>query len=102
MTEPPAFLRHRGPRPEAPGRTGAGSDIDAMLRVDHAGEFGALRIYQGQLAILKGRPGDSVDAIRRMADQEQKHFAVFDRMVKERGVRPTAFEPLWHIAGFAL
>jgi ubiquinone biosynthesis monooxygenase Coq7 len=68
-----------------------------MIRVDHAGEFGALRIYEGQLAVLGENP-----AIRRMAAQEQVHFDAFDRMVKERAVRPTAFEPVWRIAGFAL
>ncbi len=75
-----------------------------MIRVDHAGEFGALRIYEGQLAVL-GRnpvPSENVRAIRRMAAQEQKHFDTFDRMVKERAVRPTALEPLWRAAGFAL
>jgi 3-demethoxyubiquinol 3-hydroxylase len=92
----------RGPRPTPPGRTRADSDIDAMIRVDHAGEFGAMRIYQGQLAVLGSQRGTPVEAIRRMADQEERHFAVFDQMVKDRGVRPTALEPLWHIAGFAL
>src|SRR6266853_4560446 len=80
------------------------SEIDAMIRVDHAGEFGALRIYEGQLAVL-GRnpvPSENVRAIRRMAAQEQKHFDTFDRMVKERAVRPTALEPIWRAAGFAL
>ena len=73
-----------------------------MIRVDHAGEFGALRIYQGQLAVLGRQRSTPVEAIRRMAGQEQKHFAVFDQMVKDRGVRPTVLEPLWHVAGFTL
>src|SRR6266446_6133151 len=95
----------RGPRPVLPGtQKPLLSEIDAMIRVDHAGEFGALRIYEGQLAVL-GRnpvPSENVRAIRRMAAQEQKHFDTFDRMVKERAVRPTALEPLWRAAGFAL
>lgn len=75
-----------------------------MIRVDHAGEFGALRIYEGQLAVLGGTrsPSEDVRAIRRMAAQEQKHFDTFDRMVKERAVRPTVLEPVWRVAGFAL
>ena len=75
-----------------------------MIRVDHAGEFGALRIYEGQLAVLGRRPQahDNADAIRRMAAQEQKHFDAFDKMVKDRAVRPTALEPVWRAAGFAL
>ena len=95
----------RGMRPILPGtQKPEGADIDAMIRVDHAGEFGALRIYAGQLAILERKPGAEADvhAIRAMAAQEQKHFDVFDAMVKERGVRPTALEPVWRTAGFAL
>lgn len=93
----------RGPRPLLPGKQAA-PGVDAMIRVDHAGEFGALQIYKGQLAVLarSQKEPESVQAIRRMAEQEQQHFAEFDRMVRERGVRPTALEPLWRVAGFAL
>ena len=97
--------RPRGSRPVLPGAPkDAPPDIDAMIRVDHAGEFGALRIYEGQLAVLglNPRSGASVAAIRHMAAQEQKHFDVFDQMVKDRAVRPTALEPVWRAAGFAL
>jgi ubiquinone biosynthesis monooxygenase Coq7 len=75
-----------------------------MIRVDHAGEFGALRIYKGQLAVLSrgSRAGEGIAALRHMAQQEQTHFDTLDQLVKERGVRPTALEPLWHVAGFAL
>jgi ubiquinone biosynthesis monooxygenase Coq7 len=95
----------RGPRPVLPGtQKPQPAEIDAMIRVDHAGEFGALRIYEGQLAVLGRNPraDDNVRAIRRMAAQEQKHFDAFDRMVKDRAVRPTALEPIWRAAGFAL
>ena len=71
-----------------------------MIRVDHAGEYGAVRIYEGQLAVL-GKRG-SADTIRHMADQEQRHLKTFDRLVNERRVRPTALEPLWRVAGYAL
>ena len=75
-----------------------------MIRVDHAGEFGALRIYAGQLAVLGRDPeaGAGTAAIRGMAAQERRHFDTFDRMVKDRQVRPTALEPVWHVAGYAL
>ena len=73
----------------------------AMIRVDHAGEFGAKRIYAGQLAILGDRH-PAARAITHMAHQEERHLAFFDRMIVERGVRPTLFHPLWNIAGFAL
>ena len=95
----------RGPRPALPGTQPTDTrDIDAMIRVDHAGEFGALRIYEGQLAVLsRTHPGSAdVDAIQQMAAQEQKHFDAFDGMIKNRGVRPTALEPIWRAAGFAL
>lgn len=72
----------------------------AALRVDHAGEYGAQRIYAGQLAVLKNDPcaGD----LRHMAAQEQVHLATFDRLLPSYRVRPTALMPLWHVAGYAL
>lgn len=75
-----------------------------MIRVDHAGEFGALRIYKGQLAVLSQLPSAKRNAasIAQMAAQEQKHFDTFSEMVRTRGVRPTALEPLWHVTGYAL
>jgi len=73
----------------------------AMLRVDQAGEYGATRIYAGQLAVM-GQRSPEARAIARMAGQEERHRAIFDRMAAERGVRPTALQPLWNVAGFAL
>ena len=74
---------------------------DTMLRVDQAGEYGATRIYAGQLAVMGNRaPGSS--EIRAMARQEDDHRARFDALIAERGVRPTALQPLWSVAGFAL
>jgi ubiquinone biosynthesis monooxygenase Coq7 len=72
-----------------------------MVRVDHAGEYGAKRIYQGQLAVL-GTRSASGRKIRHMAEQEQRHLETFERLIVERRVRPTALHPLWHVAGFAL
>ena len=73
----------------------------SMLRVDQAGEYGATRIYAGQLAVM-GQASDEARKIARMAEQEARHRIVFDRMMAERGVRPTALQPLWNVAGFAL
>ncbi len=72
-----------------------------MLRVDQAGEYGATRIYAGQLAVL----GDNQPASRqiaRMAQQEQRHLQHFDALLAERGVRPTLLQPFWRVAGHAL
>jgi ubiquinone biosynthesis monooxygenase Coq7 len=74
--------------------------VAAMVRVDHAGEYGAARIYDGQLAVLGRSP--AATAIRRMAEQEKRHLAAFDELLVRRRVRPTALSPLWHLAGFAL
>ena len=89
----------RGKRPAPPG---AAADIAAMIRVDHAGEYGAVRIYEGQLAVLGRTKTKTTDAIRHMAEQEQQHLKRFDTLVNERRVRPTALQPIWQIAGFAL
>jgi ubiquinone biosynthesis monooxygenase Coq7 len=77
------------------------TDIDAMVRVDQAGEYGATRIYAGQLAIL-GASSPAARTITRMAAQEQRHRETFDRMIAERGVRPTVLAPFWDRAGFLL
>jgi 3-demethoxyubiquinol 3-hydroxylase len=73
---------------------------DRMIRVDHAGEYGATRIYAGQLAVL-GRGGMG-DTIRHMQTQEQEHLRTFNNLIADRRVRPTLLLPLWHLAGFAL
>jgi 3-demethoxyubiquinol 3-hydroxylase len=89
------------PRPPyLPGDRPATRDTARMIRVDQAGEYGATRIYQGQLAVL--RRGRGTLAIREMAEQEQRHLAQFDRLTAERRVRPTVLSPLWHVAGYAL
>lgn len=74
--------------------------LAAFLRVNQAGELGAVRIYQGQRAVLgRGRHGK---LLAHMAEQEQHHLDTFSRLIAERGVRPTALSPLWHVAGFVL
>jgi ubiquinone biosynthesis monooxygenase Coq7 len=77
------------------------ADRASMLRVDQAGEYGATRIYAGQLAVLR-RNCPEAKLVARMAAQEQRHLKRFDALVAERCVRPTALQPLWNVAGFAL
>jgi 3-demethoxyubiquinol 3-hydroxylase len=77
------------------------ADSASMLRVDQAGEYGATRIYAGQLAVLR-RNAPEAKLIARMAAQEQRHLDRFNRLMAERRVRPTALQPLWNVAGFAL
>ncbi len=83
-----------------PGDTPARTRLERIVRVDHAGEYGAQRIYQGQLAVLGG--GDKGDILRHMQAQEQVHLDTFTKLISERRVRPTALLPLWHLAGYAL
>jgi 3-demethoxyubiquinol 3-hydroxylase len=75
--------------------------LASMVRVNQAGEFGAKRIYAGQLAIMGDRH-TSARSVAHMAEQEQKHLDAFDRIMAERGVRPTVLQPFWNVAGFAL
>jgi ubiquinone biosynthesis monooxygenase Coq7 len=77
------------------------ADTGSMVRVDQAGEYGATRIYAGQLAVLRANCPEA-KLISRMAAQEQRHLERFDRLMAERRVRPTALQPLWNVAGFAL
>jgi ubiquinone biosynthesis monooxygenase Coq7 len=83
-----------------PGDPTAAQLIDRIIRVDHAGEYGAKRIYEGQLAMLKGKPEAAV--VRRMYEQELEHLREFERLMVVRRARPSALYPLWHVAGFAL
>ena len=83
-----------------PGDLGGHALVERVLRVDHAGEYGAKRIYEGQLAVLGDTETGAV--IRAMADNEAEHLAWFDRALNEAGARPTALYPVWHVAGYAL
>lgn len=74
--------------------------VRRMIRVDHAGEVGATRIYDGQMAIL-GKRGVG-EIVGHMAEQERRHREVFEHMIAARRVRPTALAPLWDVAGFVL
>ncbi|MGH7043296.1 MAG: demethoxyubiquinone hydroxylase family protein [Acetobacteraceae bacterium] len=81
------------PRPE--------EQVARMIRVDHAGEYGAKRIYAGQLAVLGRRP-EVAATLRHLEAQEEQHLAAFADLIADRRVRPTALLGLWHVAGFAL
>ena len=76
-------------------------DRESMLRVDQAGEYGATRIYAGQLAVLRPNCPEA-KLIARMAAQEQRHLKRFDGLMAERRGRPTVLQPFWNVAGFAL
>ncbi|MBC8158298.1 MAG: demethoxyubiquinone hydroxylase family protein [Alphaproteobacteria bacterium] len=88
-----------GPKrmPGDPTRT---ERLAQMVRVDHAGEYGAVRIYEGQLAVLGQSPDGPT--IEHMAEQEREHLATFNQLIVKNRVRPTALMPLWHLAGFAM
>ena len=77
------------------------TDTNRMIRVDQAGEYGATRIYAGQLAVL-GERGPHATEIRGMALQEDGHLERFDALAAARRVRPTALQPFWSVAGYAL
>jgi ubiquinone biosynthesis monooxygenase Coq7 len=79
--------------------------VERVIRVDQAGEFGAVRIYEGQLAALRWTGCTKTDAhakIAAMARAEREHNRTFDKLIAERRVRPTLLSPLWNVAGFAL
>src|SRR5207245_3213777 len=83
-----------------PGDRPPAAEIARMLRVDHAGEFGATRIYKGQLDVLGG--GRVAGVISQMAESEKRHLARFDKLLHDRRVRPTLLHPLWSVAGYVL
>ncbi len=108
-TPPPAESNATPPARTAPARTAAdrlpgdptkAQLIDRIIRVDHAGEYGAKRIYEGQLAVLK--TGPEAQAVRRMYEQELEHLRTFEKLMVERRARPSALHPVWHLAGYAL
>jgi 3-demethoxyubiquinol 3-hydroxylase len=93
-------IKHTNSRP-LPGSLSHNEEISQMIRVNHAGEFGAKRIYEGQLAVFgKNHPISST--IQHMYDQEMAHLETFENLVTEKRVRPSALHPFWHVAGFTL
>lgn len=89
------------PHHRLPGDLSRKEELARMIRVDQAGEYGARRIYEGQLAVM-GRNHPNTETVKHMHEQELRHLETFDRLVSERRVRPTALQPIWHVAGFAL
>ena len=88
-----------------PGDPDARAFVERTIRVDQAGEFGAVRIYEGQLAALRWTGRSRSEASRKiavMATAERRHNKEFDRLLAARRVRPTLLSPLWSAAGFAL
>jgi ubiquinone biosynthesis monooxygenase Coq7 len=83
-----------------PGSLSKNQLIDQILRVNYAGEYGAKRIYEGQLSILKSEKSSKV--IRHMKSQEIVHMNYFQQQIIERHTRPSILYPLWHVGGFAL
>tara|TARA_Y100001970_G_scaffold179726_1_gene218815 strand:+ start:1108 stop:1665 length:558 start_codon:yes stop_codon:yes gene_type:complete len=77
------------------------STLEEIIRVDHAGEYGATRIYDGQIAVF-GKNSKIGKTIQHMADQEQEHIEKFNELILKHQVRPTALLPIWNIAGFTL
>ena len=82
----------------------SGNRRHEMLRVDHAGEYGAVAIYRGQLAVFRRQHGREriTGQLQEMANQEQDHLDAFDKLLTDGPVRPTALSPVWNAAGFAL
>ena len=77
------------------------SILEEIIRVDHAGEYGATRIYDGQIAVF-GKNSKIGKTIQHMADQEQEHIQKFEELIVKNRVRPTALMPIWNVAGYAL
>tara|TARA_Y100001970_G_scaffold159516_1_gene195159 strand:+ start:1305 stop:1865 length:561 start_codon:yes stop_codon:yes gene_type:complete len=75
--------------------------LEEIIRVDHAGEYGATKIYDGQISIF-GKNSKIGRTIQHMADQEQEHIDKFNELILEHRVRPTILLPLWNIAGYTL
>jgi ubiquinone biosynthesis monooxygenase Coq7 len=93
-------MKPSAPKPPLPGDAHGAARMQEMLRVNHAGEYGAQRIYAGQMAVLKQHP--CYPELQHMAEQEQAHLEAFNQLLNERRVRPTALLPFWHVAGYAL
>ena len=90
--------------PPMPGEAAAQRKLDEMIRVDHAGEFGAVQIYRGQRAVFDaiGSKSHTAAIIAEMEAGEAEHLKKFDGLIAERGVRPTLLAPMWRVAGFGL
>ena len=96
----PGRGRARGLRTRHPGDLSPAETVARVLRVDHAGQYGARRIYEGQMAVLGRRA--AAGSIAHRYDEELRHLDHFEKLMVARRVRPTALQPFWHVTGFAL
>jgi ubiquinone biosynthesis monooxygenase Coq7 len=94
MAKKKTSAKKAAPKPVSP-------EIASMLRVNHAGEYGAKRIYQAQLDVL-GHAPKLRKLIEHMAEQERHHLEYFEKEIVRRRARPSALHPLWHVAGYAV
>jgi len=78
--------------------------LEEIIRVDHAGERGAIKIYEGQLLALKTIKQNEVlkDLIEKMKEQEKGHLEYFEKEIQKRKIKPTSLLPLWDLMGIAL
>jgi len=78
--------------------------LEEIIRVDHAGERGAIKIYEGQLLALKTIKQDEElkDMIEDMKEHEKEHLEYFEKEIKKRKIKPTYLLPLWDVMGVAL
>lgn len=92
------------PHPPLPGVDPHRGRLAEMIRVDHAGEYGAVQIYRGQRAVFDRieKKAHAAKLIAEMEAGEAEHLKTFDRLIAERDVRPTLMAPIWRVAGFGL
>jgi len=78
--------------------------LEEIIRVDHAGERGAIKIYEGQLLALKTimQDNDLKDKIEKMKEHESKHLEYFEKEIQKRKIKPTYLLPLWDLVGVTL
>jgi len=78
--------------------------LEEIIRVDHAGERGAIKIYEGQLLALKTIKQDKLlqSTVEKMKDQEKEHLEYFEKEIQRRKIKPTYLLPLWDIMGVTL
>jgi len=94
-------------RPSRPGpspKKSASPRLAEILRVDHAGEYGAVAIYKGQQAVFarNAKTRKIAKQLKHMEEEEQKHLDAFDDLLNQHNVRPTAMTPIWNVAGYGL
>ena len=100
VPKPISAVSPLGPLHDTPRQSKIRSLLDEIIRVDHAGEFGAIKIYNGQLLFLKDDP--SGPTIKEMADQELEHLNTFHKLMTNFRARPSLLQPIWEVMGFGI